>query len=288
MSTAPAWVDRAAWPWPIREQPVPGGTLRYVDEGEGPTVLFVHGTPSWGFDWRHAIAALRGTHRCVAVDHLGFGCSDRPAGADYSPEAHAERLAAFVAALDLRDYALVVHDFGGPIGLPLALAGERRPAKLVITNTFAWSFADDAAMWWPARLLATPLGRWAYRWVNLSLRVITPSAYADRRRLTPAIHGQLLAPFVDRDDRVRVLWALARSLTASSAHFASLWERRAALAELPALVVWGLGDSAFPPRYLDRWRSALPRAQVVALADAGHWPLEESPDAVIAALRAFL
>ena len=86
----------------------------------------------------------------------------------------------------------------------------------------------------------------------------------------------------------RVLWALARALLGSSAHFDSLWQRRERLAGLPALIVWGMKDRAFPPDQLARWRTALPQARVVELAEAGHWPHEEAPEEVLRELEAFL
>ena len=282
------WVDRVAWPWPERFVALPAGRLHHVDVGAGEVVLFVHGTPTWSFDWRHLIADLSRDHRCVAVDHLGFGRSDRPAGAGYRPEDHAERLAAFVEALDLRDYTLVVHDFGGPIALPLAFSGERRPKRVVLVNSWGWSFEDDPGMRRAAAFAGSWVGRWLYRWANFSLRVIAPSAFGDRTKLTRAIHQQWLAPFVDRQARVDVLWALAFSLLGSSVHYASIEARLSALRDLPVLIVWGLADSAFPPRYLDRWKAALPGAAVVALAGVGHWPHEEAPERVIAAVRGFL
>ena len=95
--------------------------MHYVDEGSGPPILFVHGTPTHSFEYRHLIAALSTRFRCIAPDHLGFGQSARPQSFAYTPEAHARSCSEFVDALDLEDITLVVHDFGGPIGLPLAL-----------------------------------------------------------------------------------------------------------------------------------------------------------------------
>jgi haloalkane dehalogenase len=159
---------------------------------------------------------------------------------------------------------------------------------LVVLNSWMWSFADDPEMTKRARLVSGRLGRFLYRRFNASLRLITPSAYGDRRKLTRAIHAQYLAVFPDADGRERVLWTLARALTASTAFYDSLWRQRAALAGIPALVVWGMKDSAFRPRQLARWRDALPQASIVALPDAGHWPHEEAPDEVLAALGPFL
>src|SRR3954469_6547677 len=93
----PAWLDRDAYPFTPRRLRLPEGTLSYVDEGEGPPILFVHGTPTWSFEYRHLIRALARTPRCVAVDLLGFGLSERPPGFAYTPEAHAAVLAGFVA-----------------------------------------------------------------------------------------------------------------------------------------------------------------------------------------------
>src|SRR4029079_8615621 len=118
-----------------------------------------------------------------------------------------------------------------------------------------WSFADDPEMMKRARMASGALGRFLYRRLNASLRLIAPSAYGDRRKLTRAIHRQYLAAFPDADGRERVLWALARALLGSSAFYDSLWQRRDRMATIPALVVWGMKDSAFRPAQLARWRT---------------------------------
>jgi haloalkane dehalogenase len=115
-----------------------------------------------------------------------------------------------------------------------------------------------------------------------------PFAYADRRRLTRQIHAQYLALFRKREDRVRVLWALARALLASAGTFAQLWNERSRLAGVPSLIVWGLGDRALPPELLERFRQALPHAGVHGLDGVGHWPQEEAPEKVAELLDAFL
>ena len=287
MTSTPAWLNREQWPWPARSCAVPSGQLHYIDVGEGPLVVLVHGTPTWGFEWRHVIAALSRTHRVVVPDHLGFGLSDRPADADYRPEAHAERFAAFMAQVAGADpVSLVVHDFGGPIALPWALAHPERLRALTVINSWLWSFEDDAVMRRRAAMIDGALGRLLYRHANASLRLIMPSAYGDRRRLTRAIHQQYLAVFPDADGRERVLFTLARALRGSGAFYADLWTRRGRLAGVPLSLVWGMRDSAFGPAILERWCAAFPEAAVTRIADAGHWPHEERPDEVIAALRA--
>jgi haloalkane dehalogenase len=288
----PSWVDRELYPYGGRWVALEGeGALHYLDEGPpgggAGTLVFAHGTPTWSFDWRRLVAAFAGTHRCVALDHLGFGLSERPWGVAYTPEGHADRFRAWMEALDLTDVTLVVHDFGGPIAQPMALERPGRVSRLVVFNSWMWSLEGDKHIERGARLMTSGLGRWMYRSLNASLRLITPSAYADKKKLTKRIHAQLLAPFTGIDSRERVLWTLANALLGSSAFYADLWERRAALADLPALIVWGTKDPAFPHRYLARWREALPNAVVLELP-VGHWPHEEAPAEVERALREFL
>jgi haloalkane dehalogenase len=278
----------ADYPFHRRYLALPAGRMHYVDEGEGPPLLFVHGTPTWSYEWRHLIRAFSDGRRCVAPDHLGFGFSDRPRDFPYTPEAHAANLSRFVRELDLRDITLVVHDFGGPIGLPVCLEEPARVRKVVVINSWMWSFEDDGEMAKKARVASGALGRLLYRHANFSLKVLTPYAYGDRRRLTPAIHRAYLDRFPDRDSRERVLWTLARALLGSSAFYRGLWEKRHVLREKPVLLAWGLKDRAFEPRLLDRWKEALPGASVTELPKSGHWPHEEEPEAVIRAMRAFL
>lgn len=286
--TIPTWLDREAYPFAAHELALTGGRMHHVDEGRGDPILFVHGTPTWSFEYRHLIKALAPSHRCVAPDHLGFGLSERPRDFAYTPEAHSAALQEFVDRLGLDRITLVVHDFGGPIGLPLALADPSRVTRLVLLNTWMWPFDDFPDMAKRGRIAGGAFGRWMYRHLNFSLKVLTPSVYADRRKLTPEIHRQYLEVFRDQDARVQVLHALARALNGSRDFYAQLWARSERLTRHPALIVWGMKDGAFKPDQLDRWQQRLPHAEVVKIADAGHWPHEEAPDQVIAAIRKFL
>jgi pimeloyl-ACP methyl ester carboxylesterase len=284
----PAWVDREAFPFRSHFLEIaPGRRVHYVDEGKGDVLLFVHGTPTWSFEWRHCIRELSRTHRCIAMDNLGFGLSDRPRDFDYTPESHARVLRAFVDRLGLTELTLVVHDFGGPIGLPLVLQESSVVRRLVVLNTWMWSFDDDPEMVRKGRMASGSVGRLLYRYANFSLRVLTPYAYADRTKLTPRIHQQYLAPFRDAESRERVLWPLARAILGSSRYYDSLWRMRDRLRDVPTLVIWGMKDPAFQPSLLARWKETLPQATVVELP-VGHWPQEESPGDVTRAMQDFL
>lgn len=285
-----SWVDREAFPFASRFVETSFGRVHYLDEGarEGEVVLLVHGTPSWSFEYRHLIPLLARGRRVIAVDHLGFGLSERPEGFDYSPEAHTAVLREVVAKLGLERFSLVVHDYGGHIALPLAVAEPERISRLVVLNSWMWHLAEDPQVAQGARLFGSWLGRFLYRWLNASLRLLMPFGFAVRSRLTPQIHSQYLAPFRCRDARVRVLWALAHALLASRESFEQLWQARASLATIPSLIVWGRGDRALPVSALERFRQALPQASVQELAGVGHWPQEEAPEEVARLLDGFL
>jgi haloalkane dehalogenase len=286
----PSWLDREAFPFPSRFLSTPWGRIHYVDEGprDGEVVLLVHGTPSWSFEYRHAIRELSRTRRVIACDHLGFGLSERPASFAYTPEAHGEVLREVIARLELTRFALVVHDFGGPIALPLAAAEPERITRLVVINSWLWRLADDPELAKSARFAASRFGRFLYRWLNASLRLLMPFAYGDRKKLTTAIHAQYLAPFPTPDSRERVLWKLACALSAPSRSLSELWNARESLGRIPGLIVWGRGDRLLPERVLTRLRQALPQARVAELSGVGHWPQEEAPAELARLLEGFL
>ena len=135
-----------------------------------------------------------------------------------------------------------------------------------------------------SRIVASPFGRFLYAGLNASPRFLIPSSFARRARLTRPVHRHYLAPFAKRGDRTAP-WVLGCELAGSDPYYASLWSRRAALREVPATLVWGMRDPAFGAAYLARWREALPAARVHELADAGHFPQEEAPELLLAALR---
>lgn len=274
------WLDRATYPFAPKRFRTSEGSMSYVDEGSGPPVLLVHGTPSWSFEWRAVIAALAKTHRVIAPDHLGFGLSEKPAGALLAPEDHARRLRALVEQLDLHDVTLVVHDFGGPIGLPIALDMPERVARIVIVNSWMWPNANDPNVVRLDRIIRSFVGRFLYRWLNFSPRVLVPAAFGDKKKLTKPIHRHYVAPFASRSDR-EAPYALAKALLGSDAYYASLWERREELAEKPMTIVWGEKDPAFGPQHLARWAEAFPKAKVVRVAEAGHFVAEECPEAIV-------
>jgi haloalkane dehalogenase len=274
-SRPPAWLDRSLYPFTSRFFESADGRLHYIDEGSGPPVVFIHGTPTWSFLYRDLIARLAPRHRVIAVDHLGFGLSEKPALAPYEPSDHARRLTALLDSLDVSGATLVAHDFGGPIGLSTALARPDRIERLVLFNTWMWSVSDDPAIARGARLAGSWLGRLLYRHLNFPVTTLMPKVMGDRRVLTPEIHRHYAAPLATPDERMGA-WACARALLGASAWYEELWARRGELREKPMLLLWGLKDPAFGLPYLERWRREFPEAEVHTFPSSGHFVPEEA------------
>lgn len=282
-----SWLDRARYPFDAHYLDLPAGRMHYVDEGSGAPVVMVHGNPTWSFLYRHLIDHLRPRHRCVVPDHLGFGLSDKPAAWSYRPEDHTANLTALIDSLDLEGVTLVVQDWGGPIGLGFALAHPERIRRIVILNTWMWPVNRDPYYVAFGSIGGGPLGRFLIRRFNFFARVVMPQLYGDRSRLTEEIHRHYLAPLATRQDRAGSA-AFAGEVLAASGWLGELWGRRSVLDAIPKLIVWGMQDIAFRPKELARWRAAYPDAEVVELADVGHFVQEEAPVRLREAVDRFL
>jgi haloalkane dehalogenase len=279
------WLAREDYPFTSRFMEVDGGAVHYVDEGAGSPVVLVHGTPSWSWEWRRSIAALRGDHRVLAPDHIGFGLSDKPADWDYTPAAHARNLATLLDAQDLHDATVVVHDFGGPIGLSWVLDHPDRVSRVVIVNTWMWSLSDDPRAARLSKLVAGPVGRYLYLDRNASPRKLIPWSVGKGFETDDAFLRPYTDVLPDPEHRLGP-WRLGVELAGSSDWYASLWERRDTLRHLDVTLVWGMDDPTFGPATLDRWAEALPGAKVVRLDGVGHFPQEEAAERFVAVVRA--
>jgi pimeloyl-ACP methyl ester carboxylesterase len=168
--------------------------MHYVDEGAGEVILFVHGTPSWSFDFRNVIKELSKQNRCLAMDHIGFGLSDKPEAYDYTTKNHSKTLEKFIIDKKLNDITLVVHDFGGPIGLNFAIQYPERIKRLVILNSWLWSGESDPDFQKLKRVLKSPLLPFLYRFLNFSPRFVLPQSFGEKKTIETsgkAIHQAL-------------------------------------------------------------------------------------------------
>jgi pimeloyl-ACP methyl ester carboxylesterase len=246
----------------------------------------VHGTPTWSFLYRHFITELSGSHRVIAPDQIGFGLSDKPEDWSYRPADHARNLETLVERLGLTDITLLVHDFGGPIGLSYAIEHPDNVRALVLFNTWLWSLAGTPAER-ASRFMAGPIGRFLYRRLNFSPRVLVHAAFGDKGKLTKQVHRHYIAAFPSPAER-QGAWTSAKELIGSSDWYKSLWQRRERIAGKPALLLWGMRDPAFKADALARWKETLRSAEVVEFAEAGHFVQEEAPQEAVREIRAFL
>jgi len=267
-----------------------GMSLHYVDEGpkDGPTVLLVHGNPTWSYLWRHQLRELSASgHRCVAFDHMGFGRSDKPPHPSrYTLRTHIDNAIAVIDALDLRDVVLVAHDWGGPIGLGAILERADRLRGVVVMNTWAWELPSFLPPF-VREFRAEGLGEILALGGNLFVESI-PGGMA-RRDTDPLMMDAYRAPFPDYWSRVGTL-AFQRDIPfterdRSAAVMGSIHERLQQL-DIPVTLVWGMRDPVFQPVFMDQWRELFPDARVVELGDAAHFVPEDRPDAIVEALEA--
>lgn len=283
MSTRPAWVDDDLFPFTSRFTDIDGHTVHYVDEGSGPTLLLLHGNPTWSFLWRDVIRALRDDFRCVALDYPGFGLSTAKPGYRYLPEEHADVVTGFVDALGLSEVTLVGQDWGGPIGLA---AAQRRPGvfeRLVLVNAWAWPVNGDPYFEAFGRIAGGPPIRFLARQFNLVAKAFLPMGHR-KRKLTAAETVHYLRA-MDTPERRQASGVLPGRILASRAFFAEVEAGLPDLAKLPTLIVWGNAQIGFRPRERERLEASFPDHKTVALDGVGLYVESDAPDEFVAAIR---
>jgi pimeloyl-ACP methyl ester carboxylesterase len=280
---------RGTFPFEPRFASVGRVRLHFVDEGPAdvPPLLFVHGNPTWSYLWRRQIASLSAAgRRCLAFDHMGFGRSDKPPYlSGYSLQAHIHNAIALIDQLDLRDVTLVVHDWGGPIGLGAMLERVERLRGIVLINTWAWELPSFLPPF--LREFRTDgLGEILALGGNLFVESI-PGGMA-KREIDPLMMEAYRAPFPDYWSRVGTL-AFQREIPLterdrSARLMGSIHESLDRL-EVPVQLVWGMRDPVFQPVFLEQWQEIFPHADVVRVESAAHFVPEDEPDSVTEALR---
>jgi len=281
----PDWVSDELFPFESRYADIDGHRVHYVDEGRGPTLLMLHGNPTWSFVYREVISSLREEFRCIALDYPGFGLSDARAGYRYTPEEHASVTARFVEQLDLHGITLVLQDWGGPIGLSVAGHSPHRFHSLVIANTWAWPVNGDLHFELFSRAMGGLIGRELIRRFNLFVNVMIPAGHR-RRSLTPAEMAHYRAALSTRSRR-HASAVLPQAILGSRAFLEDVASRLGVVDALPALILWGDADIAFRDTERRRWRELLPNHADVTLACAGHFLQSDAAQEFAEAIRSW-
>jgi haloalkane dehalogenase len=269
------WLDTQEYPFQPHYLELPMSRLHYVDEGSGDQELvMVHGNPSWSFGYRYLIKGLSSRCRCIALDHIGFGLSDKPKNWSFLPEEHGKNLEALSNDLNLSNITMVVQDWGGPIGLSYALKYPEKVKSLVIMNTWMWSMKGDPHYEKFSGFMGGPVGRFLIKRFNFFVRVVMKQAYGDKSKLTKHIHSQYLNALKTPDDR-KGCWTLPKQIIESSEWLASLWEQRSKIADKPALILWGKKDIAFRDAELTTWKECFSNREVKEFENIGHYLQEE-------------
>ena len=218
---------------------------------------------------------------------IGFGLSSRSTRReDHHPESHAYRFAELLDHLELRDITLFMNNWGGSIGLDFARRHPDRVRRLVITNTWCWPVGDDFHFRAFSFLMSSWVGH-LIRHRNLFVNTVMPKAVGDRNILTPEIMAHYRNAQPSPAARAANA-ALPGYIVGAGDWLRSIWDDRAAFADKPALLLWGLKDIAFRRKELERWKRALPDHDLHEFEECGHFLAEEAPNKVVSALRGFM
>jgi haloalkane dehalogenase len=282
----PPWVDDSAFPFESHFVAIDGSTIHYIDEGSGPLLLLYHGNPTWSFLYRQVVLELRERFRCVAFDYPGMGLSTARAGFGYRADEHAAVAERFVAELDLTQITPLVQDWGGPIGLSVAVRQPERHRALIVGNTWAWMAATIGGRIKNglfSRLWGGPIGRVLNERWNLFAKTVIPAGHK-RHKASAEEMVQYLSPFADRASRTP-LHVFPREITKAKAFLDDLEADLPKIADLPALILWADRDFAFKKAELAHWQQILRHHHTHALRGAGHFFQDDAADEVCHTIR---
>ncbi len=289
--THPLLIDQTA----SRFATVGGQRLHYLDQGSGAPVVMVHGNPNWVYYWRKLIPALSDRFRCLAIDHIGCGLSDKP-GDDAYPYTLSRRIDDLEAWLDglgvTENISFVAHDWGGMIACGYATRHPERVSKLVMLNTGAFPLPKSKPVPWQLKLARTPLlGALLVRGFNAFSRGAVKSCVT-RTPMSAAVAEAYCAPYDSWAHRIAVhRFVQDIPLQPGDRAWETVQQVANGLVKLkdkPLLLGWGDRDFVFDHHFLAEWQARFPQAELHRFPDCGHYILEDAAEELIPAIREFL
>ncbi|HKW73257.1 MAG TPA: alpha/beta fold hydrolase [Candidatus Dormibacteraeota bacterium] len=274
--------DKTLYPFDSRWFDGAGPRVHYVDVGSGPAVVMFHGNPTWSFLYRNVIKQLSDRFRCIAVDYPGFGLSERPAGYGYTSAEHAQVIGKLVDSLGLDQFIVVGQDWGGPIGMTVAVERANRVAGLVFANTWYWP-AQGSLVTFSVVMSSPPL-QWLILNRNMFVNFIVP------RSVSKPMDPLVFKTYQDaqpRPDMRRGVAEFPRQIRRARPMLERLAnEAPKAFASKPMELVWAMKDPAFgSPAVIARWQRDFPQANLTRLDNANHYIQEDAPEEVAAAIE---
>ena len=285
-STAQKWLDTSEYPFQSNYLSTDHGKLHFIDEGEGDVILFVHGTPTWSFLYRRYIRDLSKTHRCIALDHIGFGLSDKPEKFAGTPQEHAKNLNLLIEHLHLKNITLVVHDFGGPIGLSYVISHPENVRRIVLFNTWLWETKNDSDAQKINKILHSKLGNFLYLNTNFSPSVLLKKAFYNKKLLSKQVHNHYKKPFPNKHSRYGLL-NIGKSLIGSSEWYDELWKQADGIKTKPVLILWGAEDTFIKKNNLEKWQNFFSNG-ITHVFEVGHFVQEEETQKTISIMKNWL
>ena len=282
------------YPFASHYREIDGHRCHYLDEGIGDPVVMLHGNPTWSYYYRHLVAALRGTYRTIVPDHIGCGLSDKPSTADYpyTLERRVSDLENLLNSLGLvKDLTLVLHDWGGMIGMAYAHRHPDAIRRLVILNTGAFHLPTAKPFPWSLWLCRNRFfGSVLVRGLNAFCRGAV--RYCTVKGMTPEVRAAFLAPYDSWGNRVAVLrFVQDIPLRPTDPGYQLISDVQTGLTQfrsVPMLICWGEKDFVFDRHFLAEWQRYFPEAEVHRFPDAGHYVLEDAGDKIIPLVQTFL
>ena len=272
-----------------------GLALHYLDEGSGEPVVMLHGNPTWSFYYRNLVTALRDQYRCIVPDHMGCGFSDKPGDDryDYTLGQRVDDLERLLDHLGIDGgITLVLHDWGGMIGMTYAVRHRSRIMRLVILNTAAFHLPGEKRLPFVLRLCRdTRLGAFLVRGCN-AFSLVASFVGCRRNPLTAELRRVYRFPYDTWQNRIATLrFVQDIPLLPGDRSYDLVSETAkgtAAFHDLPTAIFWGELDFVFDRSFLAEWVRRFPSAEVHRYPDAGHYILEDMQDEVIPLIAHFL